>query len=350
MATNAVHRFAPRRPAHLPSNSTRPVRHALVTGAAGFIGSNLVDELLRRGYRVTGIDSFDDYYNPALKRANLIDARRDLNFQLVQADLASLDLLPLIEDSDVVFHLAGQPGVRNSWGPEFVRYAQNNLVVTQRLLEALTHRPLPTVVASTSSVYGCGPGHPLAENAPMRPASPYGLTKAAVEQLVGVYRSDRGVPVTCLRYFTVFGPRQRPDMAFNRFIDALLEQRPLTIYGTGHQSRDFTFVGDVVAATIAAAGAPEPVYNVGGGAPATVCEAIAVLEEELGVEARLDRVARARGDVERTWGDTTLIREGLGWQPRTSLREGLRAQVEHVLDQRAGAGATTTAAAAAAVS
>ena len=315
--------------------STPRGSRALVTGAAGFIGSHLVEALLARGYDVVGIDNFSSYYNPEFKRANAADALSHPDYRLMADDLVRADLDALLRGVDVVFHLAGQPGVRASWGPGFQAYLQENLLATQRLLEALARRPVPVVAASTSSVYGESDGRPLSELAPLRPVSPYGMTKAAAEQLIDVYRRESGVPVVCLRYFTVFGPRQRPDMAFQRFVDALECGRPLHVFGTGQQSRDFTFVDDVVSATIAAVGAPSPVYNVGGGTPASINESLTLLQQLTGKQARIVHEERARGDVYRTWADTSLLREEVGWQPRTTLVEGLAAQVTEYRRQRA---------------
>ena len=311
-----------------------PRRRALVTGAAGFIGSTLVEALLRGGHEVVGVDNFSSYYDPGIKRANISCAATSPHYRLLADDLVTADLDVLIADVDAVFHLAGQPGVRTSWGTDFATYVQQNLLATQRLLEALARRPVPTVVASTSSVYGESGDTPLDEQAPLRPISPYGMTKAAAEQLIDVYRRDRGVPVVCLRYFTVFGPRQRPDMAFQRFIDALECDRPLHVHGTGQQSRDFTYVEDVVTATITAVGAPSPVYNVGGGTPASVNETIALLQELTGKHARIVYEGKARGDVHRTWADTSLLRTELGWQPTTTLAAGLSAQLAEYRRQR----------------
>ncbi len=309
-------------------------RRALVTGAAGFIGSRLVEVLLGNGHEVVGLDSFSDYYEPVVKRANIAASLRDPRFSMVTGDLATVALDSLLDGVEMVFHLAGQPGVRTSWGAGFATYVQQNLVATQRLLEALACRPIPTVAASTSSVYGENDGSPLTEDAPLRPVSPYGMTKAAAEQLIDVYRRDRGVPVVCLRYFTVFGPRQRPDMAFQRFVDALERDRPLHIFGSGHQSRDFTYVDDVVAATIAALGAPSPVYNVGGGTPASVNEAVALLQHLTGKQGRVVHEESARGDVYRTWADTSRLRDEVGWQPRATLADGLSAQIAEYRRQR----------------
>jgi UDP-glucuronate 4-epimerase len=299
----------------------------LVTGAAGFIGSRLVERLLEYGYTVVGIDSFTDYYDPALKRANIAAALRDSRFRLVEADLATCDFEGLLAGIDAVCHLAGQPGVRASWGSGFESYLQRNVLASQRLLEALTRRRVPTVMASSSSVYGGASGAALTEAAPLQPVSPYGMTKAAVEQLVDVYRRDHGLPIVMLRYFTVFGPRQRPDMAFQRFIAAAMSGSPITLFGSGEQSRDFTFVDDAVSATIAAIGAPSLVYNVGCGSPATANDVLSWLSELTGRELEVVRQPPARGDVLHTWSDSTRARAELGWCPRTSLADGLSAQV-----------------------
>lgn len=309
-------------------------RRALVTGAAGFIGSRLVEALLSTGHYVVGLDNFSDYYEPGVKRANIAASLRDPRFSLVTDDLATADLDSLLDGVDMVFHLAGQPGVRTSWGVGFSAYVRENVLATQHLLEALARRPIPTVAASTSSVYGENDGRPLAEDAPLRPVSPYGMTKVAAEQLIDVYRRDRGVPVVCLRYFTVFGPRQRPDMAFQRFVDALECDRPLRIFGSGHQTRDFTYVDDVIAATIAALGAPSRVYNVGGGTPASVNEVVTLLQQVTGRQGRVVHEESARGDVYRTWADTSRLRDEVGWQPRTTLADGLTAQRAEYRRQR----------------
>ena len=302
---------------------------AIVTGAAGFIGSHLAEALLARGDRVVGVDSFSAYYDPARKRANLEAALRHERFELVEADLVDLAWEPLLREADAVFHLAAQPGVRASWGQGFATYLQANVLVTQRLLEAVAQHPVPTVFASSSSVYGEGVAGPRAEDETLRPASPYGLTKATAEQLVEVYRRDAGVPVAALRYFSVFGPRQRPDMAFHRFISAAESGEPVFLFGDGEQSRDFTYVADVVDATIRAVGAPSPVYNIGGGSPAAVNDVIGLIEVLTGKPVNVVQVPPGRGDVRETWANARRARDELGWAPRTTLAEGLTAQIEH---------------------
>jgi nucleoside-diphosphate-sugar epimerase len=286
----------------------------VVTGAAGFIGSQLAHALLDEGHDVVGVDCFTDFYDPAEKEENArgLDVRR---FDLAEE---SLDLGGV----DGVFHLAAQAGVR-SFGDVFPLYVRRNLIATQRILEACVGANVRTVLASSSSVYGEAETYPTPEEAQPRPISPYGITKLACEQLAYAYRADAVV----LRYFTVYGPGQRPDMFFRRVCEALLVGATFEIYGTGEQSRSFTYVGDVVSATIAAmerapAGA---VYNVGGGEEASMLEAIDLLEQVSGRKLDVSRIDAARGDVSRTRADIERIRAALGWEPQTGLRDGLDA-------------------------
>jgi UDP-glucuronate 4-epimerase len=304
------------------------VSRVLVTGAAGFIGSHLCDALIARGHDVLGVDSFTDYYSPARKRANLSDAlATGLEFR--RSDLTCDRLEPVVEGIDVIYHLAGQPGVRPSWGEDFDLYARRNLVATQRLLEAtLRAGGARFVFASSSSVYGNIEGRPARESDRLAPVSPYGLTKAACEELVGVYRRVHGLSAVSLRYFTAYGPRQRPEMAFASFIRAVLSRRPLRVLGDGKQTRDFTFVADVVRATIAAAelGA-KPAYNISGGTSSTLLEAIAEIERLAERRALISFSPSARGDAYRTNADLTAARRDLGYTPEVSLRDGLALQV-----------------------
>lgn len=307
------------------------MNRCLVTGAAGFIGSHLCDALLRAGYPTVGVDCFTDYYDPIRKRANLEPAR-SRGLRVVEADLATASLDALVADAEVVFHLAGQPGVRTSWGG-FELYTTRNLVATQRLLEACTHGGVGRFVfASSSSVYGGTAEGSLPETAPRSPISPYGLTKAACEDLIDVYRRGRGLSAVSLRYFTVYGPRQRPEMAFAQFIDRIAEGVPITVFGDGHQRRDFTYVGDAVAATIAAAEHGErPSYNVSGGETATLLEAITEIERAVGRTATVRFAEAARGDARHTRADLTAAVADLGYRPTMGLADGIAQQVGYSL-------------------
>ena len=302
----------------------------LVTGAAGFIGSQLCERLLSDGHLVRGVDRFSPYYAPAAKHANLARSGASSSFELVECDLADVDISGLVGDVDGVFHLAAQPGVRASWGEGFVDYVRDNVVATQRLFEAVCARPVPIVVASSSSVYGDADRLPVHEDeAGLRPVSPYGLTKLTVEHLARIYVDRRGLEVVALRYFTVYGPRQRPDMAFTRFVSHALASRTIRVLGDGEQSRDFSYVSDVVDATVRALGAPAGrVYNVGGGEPTSVNTVLATIEALLGRPIMISYESEALGDVRHTWANTTRARQELGWQPRTSLHDGLAAQLE----------------------
>ena len=298
---------------------------ALVTGAAGFIGSHLVDRLLAEGAAVVGVDCFTPSYDPALKRRNLEAASRHPQFRLIELDLGTAELSALPE-VQVVFHQAAQAGVRASWGAEFATYTHHNVLATQRLLERYGEARLERFVyASSSSVYGDAERYPTDEQALPRPFSPYGVTKLAGEHLALLYGRNFGMPVAALRYFTVYGPRQRPDMAFHRFCRAMLNGEPITVYGDGRQSRDFTFVSDAVEANVRAwrRSAPQGVYNVGGGSQVEVLEAIGILERALGVKARLEFQPRPPGDPLRTRADATRMKADLGLVPQIGIEHGL---------------------------
>jgi nucleoside-diphosphate-sugar epimerase len=303
---------------------------ALVTGAAGFVGSHLVERLLYEGARVMGLDSFNEYYDPGLKRENLRRVQPDPAFRLVEASVADAELLPLLDEVDVVYHLAGQPGVRMSRGHSLENYVRENVITTQRLLEAAKTAELRRLVfSSSSSVYGADACRPSKETCIPRPMSAYGVTKLAAERLCRHYWTVYGVPTVCLRYFTVYGPRQRPDMAFSRFVKAAIANGPLAIHGDGHQRRDFTYVGDAVAATVAAAayGAPGAVYNVAGGSQVALNDAIGILESLLGITLSIEHLAPHSNEVRATWADTTAARRDLGYAPRTTLEVGLALQL-----------------------
>jgi nucleoside-diphosphate-sugar epimerase len=303
-----------------------------VTGAAGFVGSFVVEALLARGDTVTGIDCFSDYYSSVRKRDNVAAIGEHHAFTFVAADLNDVEPAELLADVDVVFHLAGQPGVRSSWGEEFDVYLAQNVLTTQRLLEAARGGTLQRfVLASSSSVYGQAERFPTHELDRPRPLSPYGVTKLAAEHLCALYHEAFGVPAVMLRYFTIFGPRQRPDMAFSRFIAAALEDQPLTIIGDGGQSRDFTYVADAVAATIAAGeqGAPGRVYNIAGGCQATVIEVVETLERLLGRTLQRLHLEPVPGDPRRTGADVSAARADLDYVPSAELEWGLAQQLEH---------------------
>ncbi len=294
---------------------------ALVTGAAGFIGSHLTSAL-DTGAAVVGIDSFTDYYPRAIKEQNLDENRRRDRFRFVEAALQTADLAALLDGVTHVFHLAAQAGVRKSWGRDFQSYTVNNVDVTQRLLEACVGRPIARFVhASSSSIYGDRAPIPMREDALPRPVSPYGVTKMAAEQLGYLYHVNHQVPVVAMRYFTVYGPRQRPDMAFHRFIKAALRDQPVALFGDGEQSRDFTYVADAVAATIAAAdrGVNGRSYNIGGGSRVSMNEVIRIIERIAGRQLTVNREGAQKGDMRDTYADTTLARQDLAFQPAVSL-------------------------------
>lgn len=317
---------SPRKPDDSP-----PHARVLVTGCAGFIGSHLTQHLLSQSIAVRGVDSFTSFYARETKKRNLNDVRNHPGFELHRVDLSRDPLETLLNGVDAVYHLAGQPGVRPSFGAGFSRYLRHNVEATQRLLEECVDRPIQAFVyASSSSVYGERPSFPTPEDAPRDPVSPYGMTKKATEDLAGVYFRTHGIPVIGLRYFTVYGPRQRPDMAFNRFIAQLVAGLPVTVYGDGLQLRDFTYVDDIVRATVLAArrGVPSAVYNVGGGKQVTLLDALSLLGDLLERPVKIQHLPAAPGDVRATGADGTRAREVLGFTPETALRDGLAAQID----------------------
>ena len=304
---------------------------ALVTGCAGFIGSHLTGALLDRGAAVTGIDSFTDYYPRTIKEANLAASLGRQGFTFVEARIQDANLGALLDGVSHVFHLAAQAGVRKSWGRDFRAYTENNIEATQVLLEACVGRPIERFVhASSSSVYGDNASIPMREDALPRPVSPYGVTKLSAEQLGYLYHVNHRVPTVAMRYFTVYGPRQRPDMAFHRFIRAALRDEELSLYGDGEQTRDFTYVADAVAATIAASarGVPGRSYNIGGGSRVSMNHAIGIIERIAGRPLRVRREATQKGDMRDTYADTSLARQDLAFAPTVSLEEGLQAEFQ----------------------
>ena len=294
----------------------------LVTGAAGFIGSHLAESLVAAGHDVLGVDSFTDYYDPARKRENAAA------LDVVEADLVTASLDLLLDGIDAVFHLAGQPGVRASFGPDFEHYVQRNVHASGRLFEAAARHGVRVVHASSSSIYGDAESYPTPEDALPQPMSPYGVTKLCVEHLAYAHARTNGLDAVCVRFFTVYGPRQRPDMAFTPLLEALASRETYRLFGDGSASRSFTFVDDAVAGTIAAMerGRRGETYNVGGGEEGTMRDAIALAEEISGRELVLERHAPAVGDVKRTRADVAKAEAELGWAPTTSLEDGLRTQ------------------------
>ena len=308
---------------------------SIVTGAAGFIGSHLVEALLNQGKQVIGIDHFNDYYDTSLKRKHILSFIDRPNFKLIEDDIQKIDWQTLLADAEVVYHQAAQAGVRASWGEGFRAYTERNINATQVLLEAAKDaKNLQRLVyASTSSVYGNAETLPTSETICPQPVSPYGITKLASERLCGLYHQNFGVPFTSLRYFTVYGPRQRPDMAFHKFFRSVLLDEAIPVYGDGQQTRDFTFVSDVVAANLAAATTPEAVgeiFNVGGGSRVVLTEVLDTMEKIVGRPIRRNHIESAMGDARHTGADVSKANKILGYQPKVSLAEGLKQEWEWI--------------------
>lgn len=302
----------------------------LITGAAGFIGSHLTQRCLEEGHRVRGIDCLTSYYAEELKRENLARIK-DPGWEFIEADLVELDLTSALEGVEIVYHLAAQPGVRASWGQAFEVYVTSNVTALQRLLEASTAsgRVDRFVFASSSSVYGDAERLPTSEEASLQPISPYGATKVLGEHLCRLYNRSYALPTVVLRYFTVYGPCQRPDMAFNKLIRAAINNDEIVVYGDGEQTRDFTFVADAVAGTVAAAayGHPGSVYNLGGGSRTSMNQVLDMIAELTGQQLNVRRVEAQAGDARDTAADTNRARAQLGFSPSHSLREGLAEQI-----------------------
>jgi UDP-glucose 4-epimerase len=303
----------------------------LVTGVAGFVGSHLAEALVDRGDDVVGVDCFLDYYPRSLKERNLSRLRQSDRFRLVEADLARADLGPLVAGAEWVFHQAAQAGVRASWGKDFAIYTESNVHATQRLLEASRDAGVRRLVyASSSSVYGDTDDLPMRETSLPRPVSPYGVTKLAAEHLCWLYWKNYGLETVSLRYFTVYGPRQRPDMAFHRFLKSALLGDEIPLYDDGEQTRDFTYVADAIAANVAAAerGSGGGIYNIGGGSRVSINRVLETITDISGRAVRVRREGRQKGDVRHTAADASRARADLGFEPRVPLEEGLRRQWE----------------------
>ncbi len=311
----------------------------LVTGAAGFIGSNLSEALVDKGFRVVGVDSFNPNYDIRIKRENLKRLLASDRFELIEKSLCDMDIETVLGDVEYVFHLAAQPGVRDSWAQRFDEYIDANIRATQKLCEAARGKSIKRFVyASSSSVYGDTTELPMNESHRTRPHSPYGVTKLSGEALCLLYRKNFGLPVVALRFFTVYGPRQRPDMAFHRFIANALDGKPIEVYGNGTQTRDFTFVSDIVGANISTMeyAGPESVFNIGGGSRIALNGALDVLGDAVGGSGRVDVVYNepVKGDVMHTYADISLARKELGYAPQTSLEEGIAREVDWIKSLR----------------
>jgi UDP-glucuronate 4-epimerase len=306
--------------------------HCLVTGCAGFIGSHLAESLLADGVGVIGVDCFNANYGRREKLRNLDKARDWDAFDFVPVDLSRGDLTDLCADCDVVFHLAAEPGVRDSWGTRFEAYVRNNILATQVLLDTLRQWPEKRLVyASSSSIYGNAERLPTPESALPEPLSPYGATKLAAEHLCHLYHANFGIEVVSLRYFSVYGPRQRPDMAFSQFCRAALADETINVYGDGTQTRDFTYVDDVVTATRAASETPEAdgqILNIGGGSRTSVHDALRMIGELAGRELHVRHHPHSSGDARDTAADTSRARSVIGYEPRTDITDGIRSEFE----------------------
>ena len=307
----------------------------IVTGVAGFIGSHLAETLLQKGIDVIGIDQFNDYYDPHLKQKNIANLKEFKNFRLLKADIEELNWQQLLQSVEVVYHQAAQAGVRASWGEGFSNYTSRNINATQVILEGAKQvKSLKRIVyASSSSIYGNAATMPTPETSCPQPVSPYGITKLAGEQLCWLYQQNFGVPATALRYFTVYGSRQRPDMAFHKFFKAAIDDHEISVYGDGQQTRDYTFISDIVAANLAAGQVPEAVgevFNIGGGSRVTLIELLNIMEQVIGQPIHKKYVEKAKGDARHTSADITKAKNILGYSPQVSLVEGLTQEWEWI--------------------
>lgn len=301
--------------------------NCFVTGAAGFIGSHLCRRLLKEGYTVVGVDSFTDYYPRWIKEQNVKSLKKEKNFQFMEEDLNELDLKNTLGKIDCVFHLAAQAGVRMSWGENFSAYSKNNIEATQKLLEASRDSRLTKFIyASSSSVYGRCPDLPMKETSPLFPFSPYGVTKLAAEHLCYLYHTNYGTPTVSLRFFTVYGPGQRPDMAFHKFFKCISEDKNISIYGDGNQTRDFTYIDDIIEANHASIekGKAGEIYNIGGGNRNKLNDIIPLLEEICRKKTKLSYQEEHKGDVLHTYASIEKARAGIDYSPQTRLQDGLK--------------------------
>ncbi|MFH1239279.1 MAG: NAD-dependent epimerase/dehydratase family protein [bacterium] len=304
----------------------------VVTGCAGFIGSHLAEKLLEAGHSVIGIDSFSDYYDKQIKKHNIKKAAASANFMLIEGDILNLDLDSAMYDVELIFHQAAQPGVRQSWGTNFGVYVHDNIMATQKILEFVKEKKIKKLIyASSSSVYG-DTILPMKEDNVLKPVSPYGVTKLAAENLCYLYWKNYGVPVVSLRYFTVYGPRQRPDMAFHKFVKSILKNEEIIIYGNGEQSRDFTYIADIIDANMKAVEieVAGEVFNLGGGAQVSVNEILKMLAEITGKTPQVKYIEEQKGDVKNTRADISKANKILGYEPKMKLAQGLQEEVNWI--------------------
>lgn len=301
---------------------------SLITGCAGFVGSHLAEKLLEEGHEVTGIDCFTDYYPRAIKESNIKKARVHKNFTFIEEDIVNISEFP---DVDYVFHQAAQAGVRASWGKSFEIYTRNNILATQKLLEYYKDSNLKKFVyASSSSIYGNVDELPIHEETPKKPFSPYGVTKLAAENLCSLYFTNYGTPTVSLRYFTVYGPRQRPDMAINKFVHAALRGDAIEEYGDGNQTRDFTYISDVINANLLAATSDVvgENFNIGGGSRISVNDLVRLIEDAIGKNVKVKRAGTQKGDVRDTYADTSKARKMINYLPVVRIDKGVKMYVD----------------------
>ncbi len=304
----------------------------VVTGSAGFIGSHLAERLIDLGNNVIGIDSFSDYYDKQIKRSNIEKLLKNKNFVLIEGDILNLDLDKAMDKAEYIFHQAAQPGVRHSWGKNFDFYIRNNIMATLKILELLKDKKIKKLIyASSSSLYG-DTNLPMREDSVLRPVSPYGVTKLAAENLCYLYWKNYKIPIVALRYFTVYGPRQRPDMAFHKFIKAILKDEEIIIYGSGKQTRDFTYISDIVDANIKAmeSNVSGEIFNVGGGGQISLSETLRILEQIIGKSSNVQYIAQQKGDVKDTHADISKAKKMLRYIPQIKLSEGLKQEVDWI--------------------
>jgi len=310
------------------------MKTALITGVAGFIGSSLAEKLLKDNFKVIGIDSFTNYYSPHIKEKNIENCLKHSNFSLIRQDLDTLDLSTMFENAEYIFHLSAQPGARASWGKEFTTYVKNNISITQKILESLKNNTTlkKFVFGSSSSVYGNQSSIMNEETSLTRPVSPYGVTKLASENLVNLYFKNYEIPTISLRYFTVYGPKQRPDMAFTRFFHSIIKDKKLIIFGNGEQTRDFTYVDDIVKATINAATSDSvgEILNVGGGSVFSLIQIIEFMKEITEKELEINFEKEQKGDVKYTNADISKSKKLINYKPSRNIKYGLTQQYEYI--------------------